>query len=514
MAKKRSLEIVEYHKLIKPELLKDAQSLLEDMKSAGKKPVLSAQFDATHSGRLTNMRVYPGSRMRRAVDSFMKPSPKAVLKHHNDDQDPIGRVESAKYIQLKFGQEFDHDFKSPKEDTGSGYIQLGVNIMDQDTIDKVLDGRLCDISTSQSCQGLFCSICGDNVQSPKSDCEHWPGKYYSAEDSEDEYLCYMITGDLAYREVSIVSVPADSYAKVSSLKLKHSEDSFLIRSYDSLESSIGSLVLCDSVTKKSIQLVKSKDKEQITAADREELTGKILVAVSPNFNNKPYEASNKDSSMTKTVTETKNTIESAASVDSGQPTQASKTNDSKEGVVAPENKSNAPQTVGTATLSDKAEKLAIEAMAKSLEEANHRAKEASDELERTKSTLKDKDAEIEKLRLNVATQLADMKQSYATTLLNTQLLLKKPIVSTVKDQEAFDAKLKEYSERSVDSLKDSIKDLTPELSALKDSLGVRSTSDLVKDKKIDNVTANIPADSGNKVEVVSKKNALEDFLNN
>lgn len=48
MAKKRNLEIVEYHKFIKPELLKDAQSLFNDMKEANKKPVLSATFDATH----------------------------------------------------------------------------------------------------------------------------------------------------------------------------------------------------------------------------------------------------------------------------------------------------------------------------------------------------------------------------------------------------------------------------------------------------------------------------------
>ncbi len=514
MAKKRNLEIVEYHKFIKPELLKDAQSLFNDMKEANKKPVLSATFDATHSGRLTNGRVYPGSRMKRGVDSFVKPSPKAVLKHHDDASDPVGRIESAKYIQLKYGPEFDNDFKNPQEDAGSGFIQLSVNIMDADTIEKIIDGRLCDISTSQSCHGMFCSICGDNIHSTKSECEHWPGKYYTAEDSENEYLCYMITGDLTYREASLVAVPADSYAKVSSLKLKHSEDSFLIKSYDSLGSNIGSLVLSDASSNKKIQLIKGNKKEQVTVADKEELTGKILVAVSPNFNDKQYEASNKETSMTKT-TEQKNTATGAASADGGTPTQAGKTNDSKEGVVAPENSGNATQTVGTATLSDKAGQLAIEAMAKSLEDATHQAKEAKDELERLRGTLKDKDAEIEKLRVNGATMLADMKQSYANMLLNTQLLLKKPVVSTVKDQTAFDAKLKEYSERSVDSLKDSLKDLTPELSALKDTLGVRSITDLVSDKKLDNVVANVATEvSDKKIEVVSKRDALETFLNN
>lgn len=510
MVKQKNLEIVEYHKIMMPELIKDAESLVQDMRSSGKTTVLSAIFDATHSGRLTNMRVYPGKEMRDSVSSFVTPSPKPVLKHHNSDADPVGRINSAKFVQLKFGKDFDEDYRSPRDDAGSGFIQLETSIMDKDTIEKILDGRLQDLSTSGSISALKCSICGEDKLSSKSECDHWPGRSYSSDSSDEEYLCYMITGKLSYNECSLVSVPADPYAGISSLKLKQGEDSLLMSSYDSLNSNIGSLILSDGKSK-GLQLIKGVIQDQVTAVDRKELTGKTIIAVSPNFKVKQNEL-HKESSM---KTETKNTDVSAASTDVGQPTQASKANDSKEGVVAPEKTSNASQTVGAATLSDKAKDIAIETMAKSLEDANRLAKEAQDELGRVKLTLKDKDAEIEQLRVNGAQLVADMKQSYANMLLNTQLLLKKPLVASVKDQEGFDGKIKEYSERSVDSLKDSLKDLVPEMSALKDSIGIRTTTKLVEDKKIENVVANSGANTKDKeTEGVSKKHALETFLNN
>ena len=52
----------------------DALELFSDAASSKtEKPVLSVSIDATHSGRLTNMRVYPGARVKRSMKSFLEP---------------------------------------------------------------------------------------------------------------------------------------------------------------------------------------------------------------------------------------------------------------------------------------------------------------------------------------------------------------------------------------------------------------------------------------------------------
>ena len=67
------IEFREHLKLDIGTLKDDAQSLMGDMHAAKRSPVLKVYIDATHSGRLTNLRVYPGKHMRDGADGFIKP---------------------------------------------------------------------------------------------------------------------------------------------------------------------------------------------------------------------------------------------------------------------------------------------------------------------------------------------------------------------------------------------------------------------------------------------------------
>lgn len=517
MVNPKHLEIVEYLNLSYKNLSQDALSLYGDMKDSQRTPSLKALIDATHSGRLTNLRVYPGKHVKDSVDSFLKPNGKPVLKHHNDELDPIGRVMTAEYVQIKHGKEFDFDYVDPSTDMGSGFIRLGVNITDQDSIEKFIDGRFKNVSTRQSSDYMLCSICGDNFLDDASECKHVPGHSYEVQSKDKsttgKYKCYVITGPLKYKEVSVVNIPGDEFAEIKSVAMD-TENSINISSYDKTTASIGSLVLTDG--ENEVSLMPTIGKSQVTARDRAKLTGKTIVAVSPTFDSSILSSlANEETSMTETKTETKNTTIITAS-DSGSTAEAGSKTDSKEGVVAPEKSSELTKLAVPGGLSDAASIVAIEALTTSLNAAKADALEAKAEVERLKATVKQKDEEIDLARKNNASMVADLKMSYSNSLLNTQVLLKKPVTALVIDQESFDKKLTEYAERSVDSLKDSLKDLGPELVALKEGLGIKKIADMVADTKVTNPVANSNAtiEDDNKTESAepTKSKALENYF--
>ena len=174
------------------------------------------------------MRVYPGRHMRDSASTFMEPVPKPVLKHHRDEEDAIGRVSSAEFIQLKNGDAFDFDYREPSEGRGSGFIKLGLDIMDRDAMEQFADGRIRQFSTRQAFQSVHCSICGEDIADSMSflgsSHEHKVGEVYSSDEAGDthgdkDYLCYLITGPLTYREVSSVNIPGDDASDINGFEI-------------------------------------------------------------------------------------------------------------------------------------------------------------------------------------------------------------------------------------------------------------------------------------------------------
>jgi hypothetical protein len=193
---------------------------------------LLVKIAATHSGLMTgNKGFYLPERMRDGARSFLVPYKKPVLTHHDDFKDPIGRVQSARYVDLthlypqndvwmqklsvgglkdkdtqKAVQYFLKTWQDQEEYQGLGYIELLVEITDPDAIQKVLDNRYLTVSTAHTSDAAFCGVCMQNWVADGW-CEHEPGSVY------EDQKCVLIPGKHLYNEVSYVNKPADREAK-------------------------------------------------------------------------------------------------------------------------------------------------------------------------------------------------------------------------------------------------------------------------------------------------------------
>lgn len=195
--------------------------------SIGRRPSLLITINATHSGTIVNNRVYPGVQMEKSLSSWVAPYGRPVLSKHpsssllgTDEPRIFGRVKKAEYVRLaKSDYDFANDWKHPSiEDVGSGFIRLYTEITDEEAIDGILAGRLLTVSTGQYTDKMLCSHCGRNKLS-EDRCEHEFGQaYVVSSDSKrrggEKYLCYGITGKLAYDHVAFVNTPAQPFAAV------------------------------------------------------------------------------------------------------------------------------------------------------------------------------------------------------------------------------------------------------------------------------------------------------------
>ncbi|MBW1804015.1 MAG: hypothetical protein JRJ85_25190, partial [Deltaproteobacteria bacterium] len=204
----------------KKEILSDAKDLI--LKDNG--AVLSIEIDATHSGLLTNGRVYPAVRVRRGYKSYFSTAnggsadyDKPILKFHDDREDPIGRIVGGQFLKLKSGDAFKNDFLTPDipgkdSGRGSGVVRVTANIMDPDAIQKIIDGRLLSVSSGHHTDKMTCNLCGKQLFYGFSDtdeiCEHIPLRVYN--DEHFKGMCWGITGNLFYDELSMLPSPAQS----------------------------------------------------------------------------------------------------------------------------------------------------------------------------------------------------------------------------------------------------------------------------------------------------------------
>ena len=210
---------------------------------------LRVRIAATHSGKITrNNGFYLPSEMRAGVPSWTDQYNKPILIHHDDTQDAIGRVVSARYVDISAGVKASWDKK--KADAylsgeltfndcyqftvdcvlkdaaliddpsyeGLGYIELLVDITDPDAIQKILDGRYLTGSTGASTNRAVCSICKQDWADQDGPCEHRPGKLY------DGQKCVLIAGKLTYDEYSFVNKPADRHSKVIEININGVQD--------------------------------------------------------------------------------------------------------------------------------------------------------------------------------------------------------------------------------------------------------------------------------------------------
>ncbi len=214
-----NFKVLDFAHLDSSSIIDEASRTFKDELSSGEKRKLQITTIATHSGKIINDRVYPGTKVKAGAKTFFKSEDstfdKPFLKNHDRDSDPLGRVVNAEYVATRTGALWTSDYNSPTEE-GSGFLKTTSIITDQDAIEKFLDGRYQTVSQSAVTDGAYCAKCtcnkGDLVplfsswkdsKGESHSCEHWPGDTY------DGKVNYMITGKLTYSELSQVNTPAD-----------------------------------------------------------------------------------------------------------------------------------------------------------------------------------------------------------------------------------------------------------------------------------------------------------------
>lgn len=201
---------------------------------------LVAQIEMTHSGIVTkNYGFYLPAKMRDGAKSFTDQYFKPVIVGHDEDDkkpaEPVGRVIQADYIDTshKFTSKDSHlstlyqfsdgtkkgtsdksielvnyvisQYREKDGYRGLGNIRGTFKITDEETIEKILDGRYLTVSTSMASDSARCSICAQDWVSDGA-CEHSRGGIY------EDKIMVLVPGSMFYDHVGIVNNPADHFA--------------------------------------------------------------------------------------------------------------------------------------------------------------------------------------------------------------------------------------------------------------------------------------------------------------
>jgi len=173
--------------------------------SGGVPSSLLITVDATHAGYINrNGFCYDSGAMSYAVsqDVWTKPFEKPLLKNHDSNSDPLGRVVASRFINTSESE---------------GFTQLDVKVTDKEAIQKIIDGRFLTVSTHgapmegapKELKYVKCSICDQNMLTAEEWCGHMRGNVYDNEKTGNEQKCFWSIGAMDYKEVSIVNSPAD-----------------------------------------------------------------------------------------------------------------------------------------------------------------------------------------------------------------------------------------------------------------------------------------------------------------
>lgn len=502
----------------------DAQNLLQDFQSSNVDSALRVTIRATHSGYLLNGRVYPGMAVRDGASSWLSKKrggtagyDKPFLTHHDEHGEPVGRVDYQQFVQLKQNNAFDKDWRSPETGTnpGSGFILLSGTVSDAEAQQKILDGRYSTVSTGQSTNRAHCSICGTDWLSRDSHgCEHSVGKTYEVEGND--YLAYLVTGKLTYRECSFVNVPANEIAQVvgaTNAGSFQASDSWASADDNSLVCSVS---IHDSNGGKT-ELIRGAGQDDVINFGAGSARPKVLIAVPSTFS---VDGAGNDDMSNKEIKEV--TEEAATSDSDSVPTEQDEVinqvgesmgieadsaenleeviaetaaaevatdSDASNAQVSDEEKATSDDTCAEGDVVEaqdadsesvtdnpeegetmQEENIATDAseldevLQTALKDAQGRIADLESEVARQKSLYESKVQEYNAIMDENSTLAADLRDNLARQLCTLQIQLGKPAASSVKDSTSFDKQVTKVAKRSVDSLKDSIADLIPELS--------------------------------------------------
>lgn len=485
---------------IKGSVLADAKRILEQNEDGSIKLVV--QMDATHSGLLTNSRVYPGVHVRRSYKSYFSKDrggsaefDKPVLKHHDHYSDPIGRIIGGQFIKLKTGDAFKKDFLNPDTSEaggrGSGVVRLTTEINDSDSIAKILDGRLVSVSSGHSTKSMTCSLCGKQLLDmfhrlfgggDDEGCQHIPGKTY--DDEEHKGLCFGITGPLTYHETSFVTIPGQPPSRLTkvdweAVKMADSQDGPLVITgrQRGKKSSISSMMLIDS--NMELDLLTAKDRKINSISISMAAADKVISSVFDGL--PPEDDAAQDAEPEQIDTPEGNSGSENVSRLSSTSDASKKEKNSDRGDVIDNRQGTASKTEGSGksngrlgddsygeSMADKNDtsvddlQASIDTLTEDKANLQKDLEEKVSENESLKQQIEGKDSEISRLTDDMSQMQSGLAKDYATIVAQYRILLNKPGTEGLDDKEAKEAFIDDLAKRSVGSLRDSLNDLAVE----------------------------------------------------
>lgn len=432
-----------------------------------KNPKLIVTIDATHSGVITNKRVYPAKYVSIGYKSFCSKESggsaaydKPVLKHHDLQEDPIGRITKSIWTPLKTGKALEQDFKTPDPtgSKGSGVVTVSALITDPDSIQKIIDGRYLSVSAGHSTNAMVCSVCDKSIMK----CNHWPGKYYDDEGEECEpeegFLCFYITGDMEYEELSFVNMPAQPPAKLVNFKWedcskeKFEKDNILI---ESMTRGKKSMV-------RDFTLVDDDGEFNLLKGLYSESNKKLIVAMT-----------NQPTTCLKPEETTK-----VPQVPESKPKTASDTNIANSKTKG----TNMDPNTEKNGLDVKTLETSLSAVSAEKDKLTTDLATANQKVATLESTITSKNSEIERLTKAQTDMQVELSKALATALASFRVKLGKPDAAGIDSNEKFGEYVTKLSKRTPDSLRDAIEDTVAELSQVK--------TPVTSNKSEDNVSAN------------------------
>lgn len=160
---------------------------------------LIIEIAAIHEGLTANYNKYSAAELEKSIQTWVSPYPKPVIKNHDPESEPVGRVMAA---------------KMDAESDGTPFTRLQVAITDPEAIQKVASKRYLTGSVGGKAGEAHCSICNANWAEGNMfelPCKHTRGNTYKGK------LAYIEMKNITFKEYSFVNMPADGKSHVRSM---------------------------------------------------------------------------------------------------------------------------------------------------------------------------------------------------------------------------------------------------------------------------------------------------------
>ncbi|AIY85339.1 hypothetical protein U729_3069 (plasmid) [Clostridium baratii str. Sullivan] len=168
---------------------------------------VDALIEVTHSGLNDNNFVYNSEDLEEGVTTWLTPFKKPLLKNHDLDSEPVGRVIDAYHGKSDIANDRDT-------------LNVTFRVTDKDAMVKLLDKRYKTVSIGASAGKVKCNVCGKDILKDGAFkfCGHYKGEIYNGEKAT--WTASMFN----FKECSIVNNPADKYAQIKNIKLVKKQD--------------------------------------------------------------------------------------------------------------------------------------------------------------------------------------------------------------------------------------------------------------------------------------------------